>query len=189
MDHSDRVKLAPARPGLYTSPHPGGGVAEGQKMRERLDAIDWKILAELQRDGRITNVELSRRVGISAPPCLRRMRALEDAGIIRGYRALLDEKRLGYEVTVFVMVHLTSQAEADLAAFDESVRKWPLVRECWMLSGEVDFILKCVAPDLATFQAFLTELTATPNVRSIRTALALRRSKDEASVPLETALT
>jgi DNA-binding Lrp family transcriptional regulator len=185
MDQSNRVKLAPAHPGLYTSPHPGGGVAEGQKMRERLDAIDWKILAELQRDGRITNVELSRRVGISAPPCLRRMRALEEAGIIRGYRALLDEKRLGYEVTVFAMVHLTSQAEPDLAAFDESVRNWPLVRECWMLSGEVDFILKCVAPDLTTFQAFLTELTTTPNVRSIRTALALRRSKDEAGVPLE----
>lgn len=186
MEQSNRAKLAPAHPGLYTSPHPGGGVAEGQKMRERLDAIDWKILAELQRDGRITNVELSRRVGISAPPCLRRMRALEEAGIIRGYRALLDEKRLGYEVTVFAMVHLTSQAEPDLAAFDESVRNWPLVRECWMLSGEVDFILKCVAPDLTTFQAFLTELTTTPNVRSIRTALALRRSKDEASVPLET---
>jgi len=185
MEQSNRAKLAPAHPGLYTSPHPGGGVAEGQKMRERLDAIDWKILAELQRDGRITNVELSRRVGISAPPCLRRMRALEEAGIIRGYRALLDEKRLGYEVTVFAMVHLMSQAEPDLAAFDEAVRNWPLVRECWMLSGEVDFILKCVAPDLTTFQAFLTELTTTPNVRSIRTALALRRSKDEASVPLE----
>jgi DNA-binding Lrp family transcriptional regulator len=185
MNESNRAKLASAKPRLYTSPHPGGGVAEGQKMRERLDAIDWKILAELQRDGRITNVELSRRVGISAPPCLRRMRALEEAGIIRGYRALLDEKRLGYEVTVFAMVHLTSQAEPDLAAFDESVRNWPLVRECWMLSGEVDFILKCVAPDLTTFQAFLTELTTTPNVRSIRTALALRRSKDEASVPLE----
>ena len=148
MDQSNRAKLAPAQPGLYTSPHPGGGAAEGEKMRERLDAIDWKILAELQRDGRITNVELSRRVGISAPPCLRRMRALEDAGIIRGYRALLDEKRLGYEVTVFAMVHLTSQAEADLAAFDERVRNWPLVRECWMLSGEIDFILKCVASDL-----------------------------------------
>jgi DNA-binding Lrp family transcriptional regulator len=186
MDHSNRAKLASAEPRLYTSPHPGGGAAEGEKMRERLDAIDWKILTELQRDGRITNVELSRRVGISAPPCLRRMRALEDAGIIRGYRALLDEKRLGYEVTVFAMVHLTSQAEPDLAAFDERVRNWPLVRECWMLSGEVDFILKCVAPDLTTFQAFLTELTATPNVRSIKTALALRRSKDEASVPLET---
>ncbi len=154
-------------------------------MREQLDAIDWKILAELQRDGRITNVELSRRVGISAPPCLRRMRALEEAGIIRGYRALLDEKRLGYEVTVFVMVHLASQAEADLSAFDEKVKGWALVRESWMLSGEVDFILKCVAKDLNAFQEFLTELTATPNVRSIRTAVALRRSKDEASVPLD----
>jgi len=186
MNHGNSsAKLAPAKSALYTSPDPGGGAAEGEKMRERLDAIDWKILAELQRDGRITNVELSRRVGISAPPCLRRMRALEEAGIIRGYRALLDEKRLGYEVIVFAMVHLVSQAEPDLVAFDERIRNWPLVRECWMLSGEVDFILKCVAPDLAAFQAFLAELTATPNVRSIRTALALRRSKDEASVPLE----
>jgi DNA-binding Lrp family transcriptional regulator len=155
-------------------------------MHQQLDAIDWKILAELQRDGRITNVELSRRVGLSAPPCLRRMRALEEAGIIRGYRALLDEKRLGYDITVFAMVHLVSQAEADLAAFEEKVRGWPLVRECWMLSGEVDFILKCVAPDLNTFQAFVSELTATPNVRNVKTALTLRRSKDEASVPLET---
>jgi DNA-binding Lrp family transcriptional regulator len=154
-------------------------------MRDRLDAIDWKILSELQRDGRITNVELSRRVGISAPPCLRRMRALEEAGIIRGYRALLDEKKLGYEVAVFAMVHLVSQAEADLNAFEERVRAWPLVRECWMLSGEVDFILKCVAPDLATFQAFVKELTGTPNVRNVKTALTLRRSKDEAMVPLE----
>ena len=154
-------------------------------MRDRLDAIDLKILAELQRDGRITNVELSRRVGISAPPCLRRMRALEEAGIIRGYRALLDEKKLDYEVAVFAMVHLVSQAEADLVAFEERVRAWPLVRECWMLSGEVDFILKCVAPDLATFQQFVTELTGAPNVRNVKTALSLRRSKDEAMVPLE----
>src|SRR5262245_28834968 len=149
MNQESRTKPLPSQlasegRGLYTSPHPGGGAAEGHKMRERLDAIDWKILTELQRDGRITNVELSRRVGISAPPCLRRMRALEDAGVIRGYRALLDEKRLGYEVVVFAMVHLTNQAETDLAAFDERVRGWPLVRECWMLSGEVDFILKCV---------------------------------------------
>lgn len=154
-------------------------------MHTQLDAIDWKILAELQRDGRITNVELSRRVGISAPPCLRRMRALEEVGIIRGYRALLDEKRLGYDITVFAMVHLISQAEADLAAFEERVRDWPLVRECWMLSGEVDFILKCVAPDLNTFQGFVSELTSVSNVRNVKTALTLRRSKDEASVPLE----
>ena len=154
-------------------------------MAARLDAIDRQILKELQDDGRITNVELARRVGISAPPCLRRVRALEQAGYIKGYRALLDEKLLGYEMTVFAMVHLRSQADADLKAFEDFVRAQPLVRECWMLSGEVDFILKCVAPDLAAFQAFLTELTATPNVRSIKTALALRRSKDEASVPLE----
>ena len=123
-------------------------------MPGRLDAIDWKILKELQLDGRITNVELARRVGISAPPCLRRVRALEEAGFIKGYRALLDEKLLGYEVTVFAMVHLSSQAEADLKAFEDFVRGKPLVRECWMLSGEIDFVLKCVAPDLKTFQAF-----------------------------------
>src|SRR3954469_13418100 len=109
----------------------------------RLDAIDRKILSELQEDGRITNVELARRVGISAPPCLRRVGALEEAGYIKGYRALLDEKKLDYEVTVFAMVHLSSQAESDLAEFEAFVRAQPLVRECWMLSGEIDFILKC----------------------------------------------
>ena len=154
-------------------------------MLARLDDIDWKILSELQQDGRITNVELARRVGISAPPCLRRVRALEEAGYIRGYRALLDEKRLGYEVTMFALVHLSSQAEPDLAAFEAFVRAQPLVRECWMLSGEVDFILKCVAPDLKTFQAFVSELTAAPHVRNVRTSLVLHNSKYEAAVPLE----
>ena len=154
-------------------------------MATRLDAIDWKILKELQDDGRITNVELARRVGISAPPCLRRVRALEAAGYIRGYRALLDEKLLGYEVAVFAMVHLTSQADADLKAFEEYVRKAPLVRECWMLSGEIDFILKCVAPDLKTFQAFVSELTGAPNVRNVKTSLTLRTSKDAAMVPMD----
>jgi DNA-binding Lrp family transcriptional regulator len=151
----------------------------------RLDAIDRQILKELQDDGRITNVELARRVGISAPPCLRRMRALELAGYIKGYRGLLDEKLLGYEVTVFAMVHLSSQAEADLKAFEDFVRKEPLVRECWMLSGEIDFILKCVAPDLKTFQAFVAELTAAPHVRNVKTSLTLRNSKDAAMVPTE----
>jgi DNA-binding Lrp family transcriptional regulator len=150
-----------------------------------LDAIDWKILKELQDDGRITNVELARRVGISAPPSLRRVRGLEEAGYIRGYRALLDEKLLGYEVTVFAMVHLASQAEGDLAAFEAFVRAAPLVRECWMLSGEIDFILKCVAPDLRTFQAFVEELTAAPHVRNVKTSLTLRNSKDAPMVPLE----
>ena len=154
-------------------------------MPARLDAIDRKILKELQEDGRITNVELASRVGISAPPCLRRVRALEEAGYIKGYRALLDEKKLGYEVAVFAMVHLSSQAEADLVAFEKFVREQPLVRECWMLSGEIDFVLKCVAPDLKTFQAFVAELTGAPHVRNVKTSLTLRTSKDAAMVPMD----
>jgi DNA-binding Lrp family transcriptional regulator len=151
----------------------------------RLDDIDRNILRELQDDGRITNVELARRVGISAPPCLRRVRALEEAGYIKGYRALLDEKLLGFEVTVFAMVHLSSQAESDLITFEEFVRRQPLVRECWMLSGEIDFVLKCVAPNLAAFQGLVTELTGAPHVRNVKTSLTLRNSKDAAMVPME----
>ncbi len=153
-------------------------------MLASLDKIDWHILQILQEEGRITNVELSRRVGISAPPCLRRVRALEEAGFIRGYRALLDEKVLGYPVTVFAMVHLASQAESDLNAFNERVKKWPLVRECHMLSGEFDFIMKCVAPDLSTFQSFLTgELLKAENVHSVKTSLVIRCAKDEPGLP------
>ena len=154
-------------------------------MSARLDALDRRILRELQDDGRISNVELARRVGISPPPCLRRLRALEEAGYIKGYRALLDAKLLGYDVTVFALVHLSSQADADLKQFEEFVRGQPLVRECWMLSGEIDFILKCVAPDLKTFQGFVTELTAAPHVRNVKTSLTLRNSKDAALVPME----
>ena len=145
-------------------------------MTVRLDAVDWKILDELQRDGRMTNVELSRRVGISAPPCLRRV------------RALLDEKRLGYDLMAFAMVHLISQAEADLAAFQERITGWPLVRSAWMLSGDVDFLMLCVAPDLRTFQAFVLDITAAPNVRNVKTALTLKQSKDAPVVPLEAGL-
>jgi DNA-binding Lrp family transcriptional regulator len=151
----------------------------------RLDSIDRNILHELQQDGRITNVELARRVGISAPPCLRRVRSLEEAGYIRGYRALLDEKALGCEVTAFAMVHLSSQAETDLQAFEAFVSREPLVRECWMLSGEIDFVLKCVAPSLSRFQAFVTELTGAPNVRNVKTSLTLRSSKNVPLVPDE----
>lgn len=133
----------------------------------------------------MTNVELAKRVGISAPPCLRRVRALEEQGVIKGYRTLLDESALGYEVTVFAMVNLSSQAGSDLAAFEAYVRGQPLVRECWMLSGDIDFVLKCVAPDLRTFQAFVAELTAAPSVRNVKTALTLRATKEEPMVPLE----
>jgi DNA-binding Lrp family transcriptional regulator len=155
-------------------------------VKIRLDAIDWHILKELQADGRITNVELARRVGISAPPCLRRVRALEEAGLITGYRTLLDEKQLGYDVTAFAMVGLHSQTESDLNAFEDKVKSWPEVRESYMLSGEVDFLLKCVVPDLQSFQNFIIrELTATPNVDSVRTALTIRQTKNEPVVPVK----
>ena len=152
----------------------------------RLDPIDRKILAELQADGRMTNVELARRVGISAPPCLRRVRTLEEQGYIRGYHADVDPRSLGFEVQVFAMVGLHSQAEADLSAFEARCRGWPLVRECHMLNGEIDFILKCIAPDLSTFQRFLTEeLTAAENVASVKTSLVIRGAKEAPGVPFD----
>lgn len=152
----------------------------------RLDPIDRKILAELQADGRMTNVELARRVGISAPPCLRRVRTLEESGLIRGYHADVNARELGFEVQVFAMVGLDSQAEAELSAFEQRCRDWPLVRECHMLNGEVDFILKCVAPDLSSFQSFLTsDLLTTPNVASVKTSLVIRGAKDNPGVPFD----
>ena len=152
----------------------------------RLDPIDRKILAELQADGRMTNVELAKRVGISAPPCLRRVRTLEESGYIRGYHANVNARELGFEVQVFAMVGLARQAESDLTAFEEKCRNWPLVRECHMLNGEVDFLLKCVAPDLSSFQSFLTgQLLTTPNVESVKTSLVIRPAKDEPGVPFD----
>jgi DNA-binding Lrp family transcriptional regulator len=152
----------------------------------KLDEIDRRILAELQADGRMTNVELASRVGISAPPCLRRVRALEEAGFIRGYHARIDARELGFEVAVFAMVRLTSQAEADLSAFEDRCRTWPLVRECHMLNGEIDFILKCVAPDLSTFQSFLTgELLKAENVATVKTSLVIRGAKETPGVPFD----
>lgn len=149
-----------------------------------LDAIDWKILGELQADGSLTNVELARRVGLTPPPCLRRVHALREAGFIRGYRAMLDAPQLGYSVVCFAFVHLASQAEGDLAAFAERIRLWPSIRECWTLSGDIDFLLKCVTKDLPSLQVLVADLTATPNVRNVRTALALGKLKDEGLVPV-----
>ena len=152
----------------------------------KLDEIDRMILAELQADGRMTNVELAKRVGISAPPCLRRVRTLEEQGFILGYHADVNARELGFEVQVFAMVGLVSQAEADLTRFEGLCQSWPLVRECHMLNGEVDFILKCVAPDLSTFQSFLTEeLLRAENVASVKTSLVIRCAKDDPGVPFD----
>ncbi len=154
--------------------------------KPRLDDIDLRIIDELQRHGRMTNVDLARRVGISAPPCLRRVRALEQAGFIAGYHANVEPALMGFGVTVFAMVGLDSQAEADLQAFEARVESWPEVRECHMLNGDIDFILKCVAPDLASFQDFLTQkLTPAPNVANVKTSLTIRQSKKLPGVPVD----
>ncbi|MEM6833502.1 MAG: Lrp/AsnC family transcriptional regulator [Pseudomonadota bacterium] len=154
--------------------------------RSKLDSIDLSILDALQDDGRMTNVELAKKVGITAPPCLRRVRALEDAGFIDGYHATVASDKLGFSITVFAMVGLHSQAEADLEAFEDMVAQWPLVRECYMLNGEIDFILKIVARDLAQFQKFLTShLTPAPNVASVKTSLTIRNSKHLPGVPID----
>ena len=151
-----------------------------------LDSIDRRLLAELQDEGRVTNVDLARRVGLTAPPCLRRVRALEEAGVIRGYHADLDPASLGFTITVFAMVSLKSQAEEDLRAFENHIKVLPEVRECHMLNGEIDFILKIVSRDLQSFQEFLTsKLTPAPNVASVKTSLTIRTAKNDPGVPLE----
>ena len=151
-----------------------------------LDHIDRQILALLQAEGRMTNVELAERVGLTAPPCLRRVRALEQAGLIQGYHAQLDGTQLGYGITVFAMVSLRSQAERDLAAFEDHVTAIPEVRECHMLNGEIDFILKIVAPDLNAFQRILTtQLTPAPNVVSVKTSLTIRTAKSVSGIPVD----
>ena len=151
----------------------------------RFDDIDVRILGLLQDNGRMTNVELAERVGLTAPPCLRRVRALEQQGAITDYHAALDPAALGYNLTVFAMVSLKSQAEADLRAFEQMMADIPEVRECHMLNGEIDFILKIVAPDLQSFQHILTtRLTPAPNVEHVKTSLTIRTSKALPGVPV-----
>ena len=154
--------------------------------RVKLDKIDRKILKDLQEDGRMTNVDLATRAGISAPPCLRRVRALEESGYIRGYHAVIDPAAMGYSVTVFAQVKLVSQAEPDLKKFVELIESWPLVRECHMLAGETDFLLKIVAKDWDSYQHFVTEqLTSAPNVTSVKSALGIRTCKEIPGVPVD----
>ncbi|MBM3595694.1 MAG: Lrp/AsnC family transcriptional regulator [Alphaproteobacteria bacterium] len=151
-----------------------------------LDDIDRRLLASLQDDGRMTNVDLAAKVGLTPPPCLRRVRSLEESGVIRGYYADLDGAKLGYTITVFAMVSLKSQAEDALRQFEDHMSALPEVRECHMLNGEIDFILKIVSRDLQSFQEFLTSnLTPAPNVASVKTSLTIRTAKQLPGVPLE----
>ncbi|MBC7635012.1 MAG: Lrp/AsnC family transcriptional regulator [Acetobacteraceae bacterium] len=151
---------------------------------QALDAIDRRILAELQDDGRMTNVELARRAGISAPPCLRRVRRLEEAGIIRGYHADSDPQKLGWEITFFAVVGLESQKETVLTGFETMVADWPEVRECHMIRGGGDFLLKLVARDTAHENQLTTRLTGAANVARVQTLQTIRTSRSLAGVPL-----
>ena len=144
-----------------------------------LDRFDRAILAALSGDGRMPVTELARRIGLSKTPTQARVKRLEETGVIAGYRALVETRAVGLSVVFFVFVKLDQQTETELAAFGARVADWKIVRECWTVSGETDFILKCVAPDLDAFQSFVTELTGAPNVRNVRSSLAMKAVKDE----------
>lgn len=155
-------------------------------MIHRLDKIDLKIIAELQKDGKLTNLELSKRVGISPPPCLRRVKNLEDAGIIGSYQANLSATMLGFSVTIFCEVGLNSQNESDLKAFEEETHKWPLVRECYLITGGFDFLLKVVARDFDEYQKFMAnDLGAFSAVNQIKTRMVIRAGKKLPGLPVE----
>ena len=151
---------------------------------QSLDEIDRRILSELQADGRMTNVELARRAGISAPPCLRRVRRLEEAGIIRGYHADTDPQTLGWEITFFAIVGLDSQKEAVLSAFEQMAAAWPEVRECHMIRGGGDFLLRLVARDTSHENQLTTKLTGAPSVSRVQTLQTIRTSRSLTGVPL-----
>ena len=151
----------------------------------RLDRIDHAILDHLQRDGRATSGELGEVAGLSASPAHRRQKLLEDAGIIRGYVALLDQDRVGLPVTVFVSVRLSAQTEDHLAAFEQAVAGLPEVMECYVMSGASDYLLRVVAPDLGAYEEFLrTRLTRITGVRGVESAFALKRVAYRTSLPL-----
>lgn len=157
------------------------------KMRvQKLDKIDRKILRHLQEEGRMSNVDLAKNVGISAPPCLRRVRGLEDEGYITSYHAKLNPATLGFGIIVFAQVKLGSNAESELKKFEKHVANLPMVRECYLVSGDMDYVIKIVAKDWDSYQKFLTtELTAAPAVSSIKSSLCVRATKEEPGVPIE----
>jgi len=143
-----------------------------------LDAFDIQILRELRRDGRISIQDLSERIGLSATPVARRLRQLEDQGIITGYCALIDEMKLGYEVSVFVSVQLDKQVDAALDQFEAAILAFPEVVDCWLMTGNRDYLLRVATTGLAAFEAFLTgKLTKVPGVANIESSIPLRRVK------------
>ena len=154
-------------------------------VTRRLDAIDWNILAEMQADGRITNVELARRVGISAPPCLRRVRALEEAGYIKGYRAEIDRHRIGLGVLAFVRLDAERNTGERTREMEEAIRRIPEIVSCHYISGTGTFELQVVARDLEAFSQLARQvLINLPNVKDLHTSFSLGEVKASSSLPL-----
>lgn len=157
-----------------------------RQTRIKLDRIDRRILSDLQDNGRMTNVELAKNSGISAPPCLRRVRNLEDMGLIKGYYTRVDEAALGYPVTVIALIKFTTVSDAELQKFTDQINDWPLVRECYLMTGEHDVMLRVVAQDWDSYQQFLTsQLMKAPNVASVKSSLTVRVTKNAPGVPIE----
>jgi DNA-binding Lrp family transcriptional regulator len=152
--------------------------------RDQLDGVDLKILTELQRDGRIRNNELAQRVGVSAPNCLRRLKSLLGRGVIKAIRAVIDERLAGYEVVSFVAIQLGSQAQSALEAFEASIAVLPRIQQSWRISGDTDYLLKCVAPNVDSMRQQLLHFAAMPNVKNVRSFPVLGVAKD-VPVPLQ----
>ena len=154
-------------------------------MRHKLDSIDRNILVVLQKDGRLSNTQLAERVGLTPAPCLRRVRALEEAGVIQTYAALVDSRALALGVTVFAQVTLDKQVKDQLEIFEQSVGKWPEVMDCYLMTGDSDYLLRIVLPDVEAYERFLNEaLTQVPGVASIKSSFALRQVKYSTALPL-----
>ena len=154
-------------------------------IKKELDGIDLKILRILQDEGRISNLDLSKKIRMSPPPTLRRVRDLEKNGFIDGFRANLDPSKLGYDLTAWIFISLKNQNEESLNSFEKLVWGWETIRECYMLNGEVDFILKSVSKNMFEFNDFLLQnITSNENVLSVKTAFAIKTTKRLGNVPI-----
>lgn len=151
----------------------------------QLDRIDYRILHHLQNDGRLTNLELAERVGLSPSPCLRRVRALEDAGILKRYVGIVDAKAVGLPISAFISVSLRSQEVGALDAFQNAVKSFPEVMECYLMTGNSDYLLRVVMPDLESYERFLADkLTRIPGIGNIQTSFALKPVVARTELPL-----
>ena len=152
---------------------------------KQLDATDWKILAELQDNARVSNVDLAQRVALSPSPCLNRVRALEQSGVIARYVTLIDPLAIGLTVSVFIQVSLEKQIERALEEFERAVKQRPEVMECYLMTGDADYLLLVVVPDVPSLERFIVDyLTRIPGVASIKSSFALKQVKYQTALPL-----